>query len=131
MNKFVRFLKSTSEPIQFEASWTLTNLLSGSSEETNRVLVSGVLPTVSSLLTHLMTLPPCNSSIIVFFLFLYFLVDEETRILESARGSRSERLLEQLIWLLGNVAGDSVRCRDTVLLQCDNVLNLYYLCFFN
>lgn len=111
----VQFLRCTSEPVQFESCWVLTNLLSGNSTDANKVLSFGVLPTVSKLLTTLMQMPQGTAG------------PEEHCLRQYSSGFRSERLVEQLIWLLGNVAGDSPRCRDMVLLQCDNILSLYTL----
>ena len=43
-------MKQECEPIRFEASWILTNLLSGSSEQASKVLKSGCLATLVELI---------------------------------------------------------------------------------
>ncbi|KAG2331252.1 hypothetical protein Bca4012_019175 [Brassica carinata] len=79
--RVMTFLSRADFPkLQFEAAWTLTNIASGTSENTNVIVESGAIPKFIHLLS-----------------------------------SANEEVRDQAVWALGNVAGDSPKCRDRVL----------------
>jgi len=77
----IDFLKnSTESQLQFEAAWIITNIASGTSEQTLVLINYGVVKILIDLLE-----------------------------------TQNENVKEQSIWALGNIAGDSVNCRNLVL----------------
>eukprot|EP00771_Trimastix_marina_P001518 gnl/Trimastix_PCT/2599.p1 GENE.gnl/Trimastix_PCT/2599~~gnl/Trimastix_PCT/2599.p1 ORF type:complete len:593 (+),score=183.00 gnl/Trimastix_PCT/2599:62-1840(+) len=78
---FINFLKRHDYPkLQFEVCWALTNIASGTSQQTRYVVDGGSVPALIDLVK-----------------------------------SQDLTVREQAIWALGNIAGDSVECRDLVL----------------
>lgn len=80
VQKLVQLLQYDSNmEIQFEASWAVTNIASGSSEQTKHVVEAGA-------------------------------VDLFIRLLSS----KHDKVCEQAVWALGNIAGDGPTFRDLV-----------------
>eukprot|EP01091_Cochliopodium_minus_P018303 TRINITY_DN7384_c0_g1_i1.p1 TRINITY_DN7384_c0_g1~~TRINITY_DN7384_c0_g1_i1.p1 ORF type:complete len:425 (+),score=125.98 TRINITY_DN7384_c0_g1_i1:38-1312(+) len=79
--RLITFLSMDDQPaLQFEATWAITNITSGTQEQTSFVVEKGaVLPLINLL------------------------------------GSKSDDVAEQAVWALGNLAGDSIILRDTLL----------------
>lgn len=70
----------------------------------------GVLPAVAALLQRLRGAP----------------INANPPPVNSATSSE-QAVVEQCIWMIGNVAGDSAQFRDRVLVQCDAVLG--HICY--
>ena len=49
--KLIEFLESKSRELQFEAAWVLTNVLSGSTQQTNFVIKLGAVPILIGLMS--------------------------------------------------------------------------------
>ena len=79
--RLLDFLRNSADPkLQCEAAWALTNVASGSSEQTRAVIDAGALPPLCELLS-----------------------------------AEDSDLRENVLFCLGNIAGDSVESRDEVL----------------
>ena len=99
------------ECLQFEAAWALTNVASGTSEHTGVVIASGAVPIFVQLLSS-----PSDD------------VREQARLVLCYEAATAKKYTicampdepgmprcAQAVWALGNIAGDSPKCRDLVL----------------
>lgn len=93
--------KEKNTQIKFEIAWIITNIASGTSEQTYELIKSGTIPILIKLIEN-----------------------------------SNENLTSQCVWALGNIAGDSVKCRDyllktnllnVLLIQINNSKNISFL----
>ena len=52
LQPFTEFLESSNEKLQFESSWIITNIASGTSEQTRALVTYGVPTKLAKLLSH-------------------------------------------------------------------------------
>ncbi|KEP63862.1 UNVERIFIED_CONTAM: Armadillo/beta-catenin family repeat-containing protein [Hammondia hammondi] len=105
----VQALCCRNREIVFEAAWCVTNIASGSSEDVTALVANGCLVLLFALVFsfhpfHLSSVGPHPSGV--------------SR--SSAPERQEEEVLEQILWALGNIAGDSPHFRD--LLLCPDAL---------
>ena len=81
LSNLVHFLKEDNDvQLKFEIAWILTNIASGTSEQTYKLIESEAVPIL----------------------------------IELFQGS-NDNLTSQCVWALGNIAGDSIKCREYLL----------------
>jgi importin subunit alpha-1 len=86
--RLIQFLTQTQNPtLQFEAAWAITNIASGTTGHTKALVDAGVIP----VLLQLIRLP------------------------ENPSDKSGMETVEQVIWALGNIAGDNYNYRDQIL----------------
>jgi hypothetical protein len=101
--QLAKFLYRHDSPaLQYEAAWTLTNISSGTHEQTASVVESGAVPQVSFVGAEQVL--NCN-------VFLSCSIFQLVQMLTS----ENEDLREQCLWALGNIAGDGCELRDALL----------------
>ncbi|GAU37468.1 hypothetical protein TSUD_207040 [Trifolium subterraneum] len=99
--RFVEFLVREDMPqLQFEAAWALTNIASGTSENTKTFEAAWALTNIASGTSENTKTVIDHGAVPLFVTLL---------------SSPSNDVRDQAVWALGNIAGDSPKYRDLVL----------------